>query len=74
MRLEGFFDPVLDAQIAGDFYRFAAADPQHPDLGFAKGLAITVRMISQTLACSISLVLEFPGFWAKMTQVTVDAA
>jgi len=31
VRLEGFFDPVLEAQIAEDFYRFAAADPLHPD-------------------------------------------
>jgi len=31
VQLEGFFDPVLEAQIAEDFYRFAAADPLHPD-------------------------------------------
>lgn len=31
VKLEGFFDPVLDEQIAEDFLRFAAADPLHPD-------------------------------------------
>ena len=31
VKLDGFFDPVLDAQIAEGFYRFAAADPLHPD-------------------------------------------
>ena len=31
VQLEGFFDPVLEAQIAEDFYRIAAADPLHPE-------------------------------------------
>jgi len=31
VKLDGFFDPVLDEQIAEDFLRFAAADPLHPD-------------------------------------------
>ena len=31
VQLDGFFDPVLEAQIAEDFYRFDAADPSHPD-------------------------------------------
>lgn len=30
VQIDGFFDPVLDAQIAKDFLRFAAADTQHP--------------------------------------------
>jgi prevent-host-death family protein len=31
VKLDGFFDPVLDQQIADDFLRFSASDPLHPD-------------------------------------------
>ena len=31
VKLDGFFDPALDARIAGDFYPDAAADSAHPD-------------------------------------------
>jgi prevent-host-death family protein len=29
--LDGFFDPILDAQIADDFNGFSASNPLHPD-------------------------------------------
>ena len=31
VQLDGFFDPVLEAQIAEDFYRSDVADPSPPD-------------------------------------------
>lgn len=31
VKLEGFFDPALEARIAGDFYRDEVANSAHPD-------------------------------------------